>query len=241
MSDELYENYASTSSLAGKDYVTVLSEHFRYFALQFQKHLPSSSQASILEVGCGFGRNLYALKQLGYDRLYGIDLSSEQIELAQELGFEDTVIADLFDVLPTMKEEHDCILMLDVLEHVPTDKLFELGHLIRNALKPGGRLIVQVPNDMAPFSPYRSGDITHVRAFTGESLNQFFRIAGLSPVIHHETKMPIHSLKGLVARLAWVAFLRPLYSAVFKVSYGTKHSFSPVFTGNIIAVAEKEG
>src|SRR5204863_5743175 len=115
--------------------------------------------------------------------------------------------------LEPQRDRFDCILALDVLEHLQTDALVGLAHAARAALRPGGRLIVHVPNALAPLSPLRYADLTHVRAFTVGSLTQLFRAADLVPLGFRETAPYARGPAGTLRRLVWKAALRPAVKA----------------------------
>lgn len=168
-----------------------------------------SKDAKILDCGCGYGHQLYALKLLGFSRLYGIEIVESSYRIAkEELGDSATIVmADAFEFLRNNVEVFDVIILNDVLEHVPREKTLELLHLIRGALKTGGVVHVRVPNMssiLASYSMYL--DFTHLVGFTEFSLMQVFELAGFdSPQIHSSfpkaTWRPRHPIK-MIKRFA---------------------------------------
>lgn len=66
------------------------SEIYNIFVTQ---KLPKNSK--ILEIGCNVGRNLEFLRQHGYKRLYGIDVSQTAINYSAEVYPELVKVADL--------------------------------------------------------------------------------------------------------------------------------------------------
>ena len=77
--NKLYERYTSTSSLASvADEAKVLIWSKGYFRANYSKHLPSNKNVKILEVGCGYGRYMAALSEMGYTNCYGIEASGCQ-------------------------------------------------------------------------------------------------------------------------------------------------------------------
>jgi SAM-dependent methyltransferase len=101
--------------------------------------------AAILELGCGGGALLRYLTHRGFLSARGIDVSAEQVAIATSRG----VHADCADALTHLKDRAltlDAVIAVDVLEHLTRDELLELSHLMRNALRPGGRLLVQTAN-----------------------------------------------------------------------------------------------
>ena len=102
----------------------------------------------IVELGCGTGYMVtLPLVRLAY-RVSGVDLDEPSIaygrNLFRQAGLDTSCLcacdlADL-DVAP------DVIIASEVLEHVGDDKLGPTLQTMRGKLKPGGRLLVTVPN-----------------------------------------------------------------------------------------------
>src|SRR5262249_48023080 len=161
----LYRRYTSTTALPdGADPRAVLAWSRRYFAVHVAPLLPTDRSATIAEVGCGWGRYLVALAEAGYGHVEGVDVSQEQVAYARAvLGLVNVARADALAWLGTRRERFECVLALDVLEHVADDRLVAFMEAIRDALRPGGRVIVHAPNALAPLNPLRYADLTHVR------------------------------------------------------------------------------
>jgi len=96
----------------------------------------------VLDVGCGGGLFLGILKERGV-RVVGLDNSEEAARAAWEKNRVSVVIGDLAKA-PFGRGEFGAVTMFHVLEHLPDPAGFlrAAGEL----LKPGGRLVVQVPN-----------------------------------------------------------------------------------------------
>jgi SAM-dependent methyltransferase len=79
------------------------------------------SPRKVLDVGCGTGRMIYLLRQLGVDAR-GIDISHYAISRA---GVETQPFISHGDItkLPFPDKSFDLVTTFDVLEHIPTDKL----------------------------------------------------------------------------------------------------------------------
>lgn len=240
MSDAgLYRRYTSTAALPdGTDARALLAWSRRYFEAHVLPLLPADRGAAIAEVGCEWGRYLAALAALGYSRCAGVDVSEEQIAYARgTLALTNVTQGDAVAWLDAKPESFDCVLALDVLEHLDNDALVKLAHAARGALKPGGTLVVHAPNALAPLSPLRYADLTHVRAFTQGSLTQLFRATGLVPRAFRETPPHGRGAAGLVRRIVWGAGLRPLVRAWMLAANGD--AMGGIYTANIVAVAER--
>jgi SAM-dependent methyltransferase len=235
----LYRRYTSTAALPdGTDARALLAWSRTYFMAHVGPLLPADRGAAIAEVGCGWGRYLAALADAGYTRCEGVDVSEEQVTYAREsLSLGNVSRGDAVAWLAARSEHFDCILALDVLEHLDAVALVALMEAARAALRPGGIVIVHAPNALAPLSPLRYADLTHVRAFTVGSLRQLFRAAGLTPRLFRETPPHSRGPAGTVRRIVWKAALRPLVKAWMLAANGD--AMGGIYTANVIAVAER--
>jgi SAM-dependent methyltransferase len=236
---DLYRRYTSTTVLPeGTDARALLAWSRAYFAAHVAPWLPADRHASIAEVGCGWGRYLAALAAAGYTHCEGVDVSDEQVAYARDtMKLTNVTRGDAVAWLETRGDRFDCVLALDVLEHLDNDALVGLAHAVRTALRPGGRLIVHVPNALAPLSPLRYADLTHVRAFTVGSLAQLFRAAGLVPRAFRETAPHGDGPAARVRRLVWKGVLRPAVRGWMLAANGD--AMGGIYTANVVAVAER--
>jgi len=135
----------------------------------------SSEKIRILDVGVGLGRLLDRIKSSGFGNLdlYGIDISLPYLQIAHSKGL-NVAMAKIEDI-PYVPEYFDVITCTDVLEHV--EDLNLCISKILNCLKPGGKLIVRVPNRedlssyLRPDYPYH---LAHIRSFDEFSLELMF-------------------------------------------------------------------
>jgi 2-polyprenyl-3-methyl-5-hydroxy-6-metoxy-1,4-benzoquinol methylase len=100
------------------------------------------SKGPVLDVGCGGGLFLGVMKQRGA-RVAGMDNSPEAAGAAWHHNQVPAILGDLTKA-PIAAGSCALITMFHVLEHLPDPKSFLQA--ARELLKPGGRLIVQVPN-----------------------------------------------------------------------------------------------
>jgi 2-polyprenyl-3-methyl-5-hydroxy-6-metoxy-1,4-benzoquinol methylase len=239
--NNLYERYTTTSSLPGMvNQEIMLAWTLGYFHAHYSSLLPSDKNAKILEVGCGYGRYLAALSEMGYKNSYGIDISSEQVEYARTvLRLTNVEQTDALEWLDGKDAMFDCVLGLDILEHFQTDDLLELVRKMHKVLKPGGTVIFQVPNGMSPLNPIIYGDLTHVRAFTPQSMRQLFLHIGFLPLGYFEIPPHIHGIKSAIQKVLWVALVKPVINALVRVMHG-KVIGGSIYSANFIAYAKKD-
>jgi len=130
--------------------------------------------ATVLEAGCGWGTNLEALEAAGY-KITGLDVSRKILDRLDQPE-RQLIEADLSQSLPGCVPTYDCVLALDVIEHIDDDlrTVRELGRL----LEPTGRLIVSVPALPELYSEFDEVQ-GHRRRYTAQSLRSCVEGAGL--------------------------------------------------------------
>lgn len=107
---------------------------------------------SILEIGCGTGKNTSFLAQIG-TKVHAIDFSEGMIEKAKEKVKAENVrfsIADLTKTWPCEDQAYDLVVCNLVLEHIE-DLSFIFSEAFR-VLEEGGRFLV---NELHPFRQYQ--------------------------------------------------------------------------------------
>lgn len=125
--------------------------------------------SKLLDVGVGTGSLLSGLPE--YNR-YGVDIALPYLKFARDKGIK-TAMSKVAE-LPYLDNYFDGITACDVLEHL-IDLDESVAQLTR-VLKPGGILIVRVPNaeDLSHYISDENYEWAHVRSFTYESLRLYF-------------------------------------------------------------------
>jgi len=153
-------------------------------AFSFLKpYLPEMSVEPVLDIGCGFGFALEALKQHGFSNISGVDVDASQVAACQKRGLGVMKINSVVEFLENKLEKYAVIIMMDVLEHIPVEDQIQTMTAVHNALKLGGRVILQVPNASSIVaSRRRYGDYTHFCSFTEHSLRYVLKNAGFDAI-----------------------------------------------------------
>lgn len=151
--------------------------------------------ARLLDVGCGLGMYVRHLRAYS-DDVHGVDVDADRVHQAGETL--PNIVRAPAERLPYADASFDGVLLHEVLEHVDDD-----AAAVREAwrvLRPGGRMVIFVPNRYYPFEThgvfwrgaYHYGNVPlvnylpdvwrdrlcpHVRAYTGRELRRLF--AGL--------------------------------------------------------------
>jgi SAM-dependent methyltransferase len=128
--------------------------------------------ARVLDAGCGSGRTLEQLAPLG--SVSGVELNEDAAEVARGRGDFDVHIGRL-EALPWESATFDLITCLDVIEHIPEDRL-ALREL-RRVSKPGAWLLVTVPAYPALWSQHDEAN-HHQRRYVRPTLRSAALDAG---------------------------------------------------------------
>ena len=120
--------------------------------------------------------------QSGYRNVLGIDSDAAKVEhaLRRKLPCE---VAEVFPFLSQHQSgEYDCIIPEQELNHLTIDETIAFLGLCRQALRPGGRVIVYAMNGANPLvgSENLAHNIDHFYNLTEYSIGQVLRAGGVS-------------------------------------------------------------
>jgi SAM-dependent methyltransferase len=156
----------------------------------------------VFEDGCGVGAYL---EHLSRDAHQTVGLEIEFVRAAEAHNKNSQIVNGAGEQLPLPNAFFDLILSHEVLEHVQDDRK-SMEEIIRT-LKPGGRLVLFVPNRGYPFEThgtYRKGKYhfgnklfvnwlpkawrnklaPHVRAYTSKDINRLLNDLPVSVISH---------------------------------------------------------
>ena len=202
----LYNKYVSTFKIFIEDdnpaSIKSVFEICRRRYLPLLSGLPDKDMR-ILELGCGSGYLLQFLRGEGYDNLFGIDISEQQIEKARTRGLK-VENADTFEFFSANKTKYDVVFALDFIEHFYKDELLDLFTGINNTMEKNGILIIHTPNGQGLF-PGRNiyGDLTHLTIFSPNSLTQILKITGFDDIKFFETGPVSKNFVGFIRLVLW--------------------------------------
>jgi 2-polyprenyl-3-methyl-5-hydroxy-6-metoxy-1,4-benzoquinol methylase len=168
----------------------------------------------LLDVGCGPGTFLLVARQEGWD-VAGIEPAQEAASKAIALGLNvfQGYVKDYAALSPS---PFDAIVSFEVLEHVPNP--VEVLQGMRALLKPGGMLVLSVPNLDDPYCLKQQIALAmppiHINFFNRRSLGKALQKAGFAIDRFYSLPIPTssvrntHGKKGLYVRLPWLALAR---------------------------------
>lgn len=176
----------------------------------------------VVDLGCGAGEVLIALKELGFHDIGGCDLSAEQVTVARAL-FPQVEEVNLFNFL---YERGDgtlgAVVIFDVVEHLGAQATFDLFDLIVRKLRVGGVLIVHLPNGLSPFVGHVYwGDMTHRWCLTPQSARTLCELVGFSEFAATEHRGISSTFAGRLRAAAWVV-VRSLLQWINAIETGSK-------------------
>ncbi len=163
-----------------------------------------SADDHVLEIGCGWGSfAIEAVLRTGC-RVTGITISREQLELAQhrvaEAGLQDRIDLRLCDYRH-IDGQFDKIVSIEMLEAVGHAGLRPFFKACHNALKPGGRAVVQVitiPD--RKYNAYRySSDWIRKYIFPGGHLPS---MEAMQEAIKENTSLSVDKVEGYAVNYA---------------------------------------
>jgi len=137
----LEQYYSKISPYADDTYhpIDILRFRFEYFIKALYCH--GLTKGNLLEIGCDKGQFLQIAIENGF-QVTGIEPSIGAEFAENKLGIH--VYRQHFENVNLPENTFDCIVMLDVLEHIYNPS--ECLHKIYKLLAPGGLLLVKVPN-----------------------------------------------------------------------------------------------
>jgi SAM-dependent methyltransferase len=167
---------------SGKRFTSIvewlLDNLHNYRAYQIEQH---QRPGKVLDIGCGRGLLLNKLRQRGWDPI-GTELSEDAAAHARDqLGLP--VFTQPLEEINFPSNEFDLVILWHVLEHVQSPR--DVIHEVARILKPGGTLLVAVPNLGSWEARWSSNrwfhlDVPrHLTHFTPKTLGRLLEDAGI--------------------------------------------------------------
>ncbi|MBF0289928.1 MAG: class I SAM-dependent methyltransferase [SAR324 cluster bacterium] len=173
----------------------------------------------VLDTACGPGNILHLLRSLQFTNIHGVDISPEQVAIARH-HFPQVVCDDTIEFLKLTQNEFALVTAFDILEHFNKEEAFEFLDAVYNALIPGGRIILQLPNGDSPFAGgIIFGDLTHEVTYTTVSLQHILISCGFKDIVFQEHGPQPTSLKGIVRYGLW-KFLKIILRSIHLIETG---------------------
>ncbi|HTT02826.1 MAG TPA: class I SAM-dependent methyltransferase [Steroidobacteraceae bacterium] len=168
---------------APKDVEKGFASFVAYYRANYLPLMPADHGARILVISCGPGYLVKMLKDRGYSAVSGIDSDAAKVDFARRKGLPCEV-ARAFEFLEDKRAQFDVIIPEQELNHLTLDETIDFLKLCRQALRPGGRVVVYAMNGANPLvgSENLSHNIDHFYNVTEYSLEQILTLAGFAHV-----------------------------------------------------------
>lgn len=147
--------------------------------------------ARILDIGCGNGGLLIALRNAGFTNVVGMDPSSGCVARLQANGIRG--VAATLETLPEDIGSFDLIILSHVLEHLLEPRRAMLA--IRSLLSETGLLYIETPDALRystqDFVPFYFFDSEHINHFEQYAFDNLARICGYSLIEAGAKTIPV--------------------------------------------------
>lgn len=194
----------------------------------------------ILEIGCGSGFVLSALKKEGFHNVFGVEPSETAVQAA-EPGLKSKIIVKPFSHTLFQKNSFNCIFFLQTLDHIPDPEQFlkECYEL----LVPGGFILSyhhNVNSWSALFLKEKSPifDIEHTYLYSHKTTQLIFEKAGFNVNLVYSPKNTVSAF-----HLAWLSPVPRILKKIFLtnvVAEKVLQSFNfQIALGNSCVIAHK--
>ncbi len=145
--DTCFRFYYPLDTDGDGEFYEALQKHSWYYMDWKWEHETASKiikpNDKVLEIGCARGGFLNKIRQKGIDYM-GLELNESAAEYGRSRGLE-ILSQSIQDHAKENPEKYDVVCSFQVLEHIAEVK--EFMHASIDALKPCGKLIVNVPNN----------------------------------------------------------------------------------------------
>lgn len=149
----------------------------------------------VVDLGCGYGAMLAAMRDAGWQRLQGVDPAPQSALRAREIFGLEGIHCGTLDNAHECVDLHaaDLVCLMAVLEHLPHLRT-DLEQLVAR-LRPGARLLVEVPaiegfraDGAEPFGEF---SIEHIQFFSFASLRNLLSSLGMQVIAEQAQDLPL--------------------------------------------------
>lgn len=120
--------------------------------------IPVGEGKLVVDIGCSWGRWSIAAARAGF-RPIGVDVHLDALlaaaRVSRQLGACASYVCGTADRLPLKSASVDAVFSYSVLQHLERTKVFDVFREMARVLRPGGRLLTQLPNRFGPFALLR--------------------------------------------------------------------------------------
>lgn len=204
--------------------LTIVDHNETYGRHLLENFIKDERVNECLDLGCGTGADLEIVKSYNSNaNLYGVDFGLWNAEILREKGIKPIALNIEIEKLPFKDNSLDLIIANQIIEH--TKEIFWINHEIFRCLKPGGTLILAMPNVLSlhnrilmlfGFHPTCNKSISaHVRVFSKRDVYEFYKTIGdkFTKIVKHSgsqfypfPKVISRPLSAVFPNLAFTSF-----------------------------------
>ncbi len=192
------------------------------------KRADSREEIRILDAGCGDGFYLASLLSLKDAKVYGMDYNFLRVSRTKQAQNKRCLFSADLEFISAKDGIFDYIVLNQVLEHIEDD--VKVLHEAIRVLKPGGMMILGVPNEGCFFAVVRNNifqrsilkDSDHINFYTENGIRKKLALCGFQVLrIKRENFVLPHSkLNDLLARCKYGYIFLDFLGQVFKSQCG---------------------
>lgn len=192
-----YKSFNDSSLAAQKESEEFYVANWKNALMECQRHFGMLKGKSVFDIGCGFSQALLYFREQGLS-VSGLEPSPEGVAYARSQGL-DVHLTGIEDFSCVGSQRFDIVTLFNVLEHLrsPVETLCRIG---KELLKPGGILIVDVPNEFNDFQLVGNQEFglkewwvcppNHINYFSASSLKKTMEKCGYQ-VLRMESSFPL--------------------------------------------------
>lgn len=203
--DDLAQLYESNTYGIRQNYYPKSASRLRRSIGRSLKLLPFVFRKTVLDVGCGGGFMVEAMRLYGA-KAHGIDVNPVSVAYAKKRFRNNSFYCENFDVFSEKNLIYDFVYCSDLLEHI--GDLDYMMSFFRKVVKPGGRIYVNTPDYDHPKVPRNLKDWDvydppyHVQFFNFHNASILFGRYGFQMVKRISHRKPgLHFIAAAVDEL----------------------------------------
>ena len=135
------------------------------YLASFLERIGNETELFVLDVGCGYGKNIEKLSSLG-TKVLGVDKNPELVKAVCDKGFRAMTVEEF----ESSEETFDVILFSHVIEHFAPSDLLQFMDSYIDRLRPEGHVIIATPLDWPDFYD----DFDHIKPYPPQAIERMF-------------------------------------------------------------------
>jgi len=230
---EPFDSFWEGPEDVAKGYRTV----YEFYRHNYLSHVPTARNTRVLVVSCGPGYFVDMLERHGYRKVLGIDSDPSKVEHARRRGL-DCRVERAFPFVAAQTNAYDLIFCEQELNHLTKEEQLEFLGLCREALAPGGTLLVHGLNGANPITGAEAlaQNFDHYNTFTEYTLHQLLDYSGFTAI----RAFPLNLYVFYRNPFNWVAWgAASMLTVLFRTAFVLYGKSNRIFTKKIAAVALK--